>query len=433
MIPADWWGDPGRSDPPPAAAPAGMTDAHRNLLREKLKQAYWYYLGHLPGDEVYDLYTGANATDKAFDEQMRAIEGSDEAQLYYYQHGGKWNSTPPGSGAGDSGGSGSGGSGTPGSREWIADQLKAADSTDDASYWERVIAADPKVAAGDASAIAYWVDRIKRGDGAAAVRNGTLAKFQDSGGGGATDRALNPQEFTYPEWQGGDFQYQPWQQQFVAPTMDEARQEPGYEFQLAEGQKALERSSAARGTLLTPQMLKELERYQTGLSDSTYQNVYNRKQGEYSQKYGEYLTGRGNALQEYQNRYGQYADAYSRALQTNAQNYGQASNAYGLGMAGQQQNFSQLFNLAQLSSQNQNQLNSLNYNYAQLYGQNAYAGTGNNYYDDWANANAAGRVGSANAWMAGLGGAANAAQQAAYMYGSGYRQPTIPGYQRGPA
>lgn len=63
--------------------------------------------------------------------------------------------------------------------DWIAQALQQAQSTDDPAYWRGVIAKDPKVAAGDPSAIQYWKERIAIGDGALAVRNGTARKFQD--------------------------------------------------------------------------------------------------------------------------------------------------------------------------------------------------------------------------------------------------------------
>lgn len=66
-----------------------------------------------------------------------------------------------------------------GPHAWIDEALKAAQSTDDPSYWYRVIAQDPKVAAGDKSAIDYWKNRIAIGDGAAAVRNGSAQRFND--------------------------------------------------------------------------------------------------------------------------------------------------------------------------------------------------------------------------------------------------------------
>jgi hypothetical protein len=66
-----------------------------------------------------------------------------------------------------------------GGGDWIAQTLADVQSTDDPEFWRRVIGADPKVAAGDQSAIDYWKDRIRRGDGSALVKSGQLQKFQD--------------------------------------------------------------------------------------------------------------------------------------------------------------------------------------------------------------------------------------------------------------
>jgi hypothetical protein len=68
---------------------------------------------------------------------------------------------------------------------WIDSALKAADSTDNPSYWHTQIGNDPKVAAGDESAKNYWIDRINRGDGAAAVRSGKVQPYGDQSHGTA--------------------------------------------------------------------------------------------------------------------------------------------------------------------------------------------------------------------------------------------------------
>jgi hypothetical protein len=72
-------------------------------------------------------------------------------------------------------------------RSRIAKALSDAGSTDDPEYWYQKISADPN---GAGSAWNYWLDRINRGDGAAGVRNGTVQRFQDSGGG-ATGGGVN--------------------------------------------------------------------------------------------------------------------------------------------------------------------------------------------------------------------------------------------------
>jgi len=52
--------------------------------------------------------------------------------------------------------------------------------------------------------------------------------------------------------------------------------DPGYGFRLAEGQKALERSAAARGGLLSGSMLKGTQRFGQGLASQEYASAYER-------------------------------------------------------------------------------------------------------------------------------------------------------------
>ncbi len=84
-----------------------------------------------------------------------------------------------GVGGNAAGAGGAGGAG--GLQSWINQQLQTAQSTDDPNAWVKYMSADPKAMAGDPSALAYWQDRIARGDGAAAVKNGTLQKYGSPG------------------------------------------------------------------------------------------------------------------------------------------------------------------------------------------------------------------------------------------------------------
>lgn len=58
------------------------------------------------------------------------------------------------------------------------------------------------------------------------------------------------------------------------------QQDPGYAFRLGEGQKALERSAAARGGLLSGAAGKALTRYGQEMGSQEYQNAFNRYQAE---------------------------------------------------------------------------------------------------------------------------------------------------------
>lgn len=52
-------------------------------------------------------------------------------------------------------------------------------------------------------------------------------------------------------------------------------QDPGYQFRLDQGLQGLQRSAAARGTLLTGGTLKALDRYNQDYATGAYQNVFN--------------------------------------------------------------------------------------------------------------------------------------------------------------
>ena len=130
--------------------------------------------------------------------------------------------------------------------------------------------------------------------------------------------------------------------------MSDFQADPGYAFRMSEGLKALDRTAASRGGMLSGAALKGAERYGQDLGSQEYQNAYNR-----------YQTNRSNLLNPLQSLAGQ----------------GQTT-ANTLGSAGQ--------------------------NYATNAG-NAYMNAGN--------AAASGYVGSANAWSNALGNAANTYNQ----------------------
>ena len=71
--------------------------------------------------------------------------------------------------------------------------------------------------------------------------------------------------------------------------------DPGYAFRLSEGMKALDRTAASRGGLLSGATLKGAQRYGSDLASQEYGNAYNRFQ-----------TNRTAQSQEYQNAFNRY-------------------------------------------------------------------------------------------------------------------------------
>lgn len=85
------------------------------------------------------------------------------------------------------------------------------------------------------------------------------------------------------------------------PDMNAFMDTPGYEFRLAEGQKALERSAAATGDLLSGATGKELMRYGQDYATSEYDNYLNRLYNQLGAVDAQ-LGGRQDALNaQYQN------------------------------------------------------------------------------------------------------------------------------------
>lgn len=62
--------------------------------------------------------------------------------------------------------------------------------------------------------------------------------------------------------------------------MDQFTEDPGYAFRLSEGQKALERSAAARGGLISGGALKAATRFGQDMGSQEYTNAFNRYQTE---------------------------------------------------------------------------------------------------------------------------------------------------------
>ncbi len=77
--------------------------------------------------------------------------------------------------------------------------------------------------------------------------------------------------------------------------MDQFKADPGYAFRLSEGQKALDRTAAARGGLLSGSALKAATRYGQDMASQEYTNAFNRYQAERQARLGplQSLTGMG--------------------------------------------------------------------------------------------------------------------------------------------
>jgi hypothetical protein len=147
--------------------------------------------------------------------------------------------------------------------------------------------------------------------------------------------------------------------------MDKFTADPGYAFRMSEGLKALDRSAAARGGLLSGSTLKGAQRYGQDLASTEYQNAFNR-----------YQTARTNTLNPFQSLAGvaqSSANTLTNAAGTLGQNIGSniigAGNAMAAGQVGSANAISQSLGQGINYYQGQQYLNRLpNYNAPTMYG-----------------------------------------------------------------
>jgi hypothetical protein len=157
--------------------------------------------------------------------------------------------------------------------------------------------------------------------------------------------------------------------------------DPGYAFRLSEGMKALDRTAASRGGLLSGATLKGAQRYGSDLASQEYGNAYNRFQ-----------ANRASQSQEYQNAFNRYQA--ERAAKE--QGYGNAFNRF------QTERINTLAPLQSLAGVGQSAAQQ-----AQQASQNYSAGA-SSALANYGNAQASNIIGAGNARASGYMGGANA-------------------------
>jgi len=219
---------------------------------------------------------------------------------------------------------------------------------------------------------ARGTSRLNNGDGGGDDGGGGGGDGDGGGGGGDGDASgwptfappdplSLPDPYSYPDYVAeAPFAYDPYEaadpfaydpytapeafayDPFEAPTGESMLLDPSYQFRLSEGQRVLDASAAARGTLRTGGHLKDTVGYGQQFASQEYGNIYDRA----SQQYG---VNRSNALQNYLTNEGTRASTYDRNLglaqstydvnEANRRgawqdNYGVASDIYGINAAG---------------------------------------------------------------------------------------------------
>jgi hypothetical protein len=218
----------------------------------------------------------------------------------------------------------------------------------------------------------------------AAVNAGTGAATQDINAAGGVQRQV------YSDMAAG---YQPYQSagtyglnqlQANAGTFNfdpnDVTKNPAYQFQLAQGTAALQKSAALKGGLQSGGTLKALDQYSQGLASTSEQNLYNQALSTYNTNMGGYqsLANLGQ-------------NANSQSIQAGSTYGGQLTSLANLGANTQMQGAGMLSNTAMQGNE-----------YIGNVGMQGVENAGQVYMTG-AGATAAGQVGQANAWSNALG------------------------------
>jgi len=145
----------------------------------------------------------------------------------------------------------------------------------------------------------------------------------DTGGTPSSPFSASAPEFTWPEFNAPSFDPGPAfeappafsYEAFKAPTLDDAKAEPGYEFARSEGLRGLENVAASRGVARTGGTLKDLIGWGNRFAEQNYGNVFNRAGQTYDRNYTNaadtYKTNYGVSKDVFDTNYGQRKDKFA--------------------------------------------------------------------------------------------------------------------------
>lgn len=172
------------------------------------------------------------------------------------------------------------------------------------------------------------------------------------------------------------------------PTQADIQLDPGFQFRLDQAQKMIENSAAAKGAVLGSGTLKALDEYSQGLASSEYSNAWNR------------------ALQKYNTDVGAQTTNYNAAVQA-------ALDEFNAGNINQSQLFQRLSSFASGALPAAQTLVGIQSGYADKSGNIGMGTAANigNLITGAGNAQAAGTIGSNNAWQNALGQISNIGQR----------------------
>jgi hypothetical protein len=135
----------------------------------------------------------------------------------------------------------------------------------------------------------YWIGR----------ENGSISPDGGPGGsyggygGGLSAEGFSPNAVSRTASFNAPGLLAPWTESYQAPNLTD---DPGFQFRLQEGQKALERSAASKGTLLTGGTLKDLAGYAQGMASQEYGAADARAFRNYGNDQNAFWTNQNNAF-----------------------------------------------------------------------------------------------------------------------------------------
>lgn len=106
--------------------------------------------------------------------------------------------------------------------------------------------------------------------------NGGEPRGQAAPAGTGPKAPAGPAQFPFSPVPGFKAPQFVWDEVFQAPSYEDAAKDPGYQFRLNEGRRALEQSAAGRGTLRTGGTLKDILNYGQNAASQEYGNVFDR-------------------------------------------------------------------------------------------------------------------------------------------------------------
>jgi hypothetical protein len=164
----------------------------------------------------------------------------------------------------------------------------------------------------------------------------------------ASDRAAEVQRYIFDTTRADQ---EPWRQSGMRAlagmeggdymrdfTMADFENDPGYQFRMSEGMKAIERSAAARGGLNSGATMKALAGYGQNLASQEYQNAYNRFNSDRDRRFNRLASLAGTG-QTATNQVGQAGQNYANSMTDIYTGMGNANAAMRMGQAQQANDF----------------------------------------------------------------------------------------------